>query len=46
MPEIWIPYGKVEVPIDIKTENLDQFIENNNEEIIKPEWNTIQAKGQ
>lgn len=41
MPEIWIPYGKVEVPIDIKTENLDQFIENNNEEIIKPEWNAI-----
>ena len=42
MPEIWIPYGKVEIPINIKTENLEQPIENNNnEQIIRPEWDII-----
>ena len=30
MPEVWIPYGEVEVSIDIKSENLAGIYENNN----------------
>ena len=29
MPEVWIPYGEVEVSIDIKSENLAGIYENN-----------------
>ncbi|MFQ6010645.1 MAG: hypothetical protein ACE5KG_00525, partial [Nitrososphaerales archaeon] len=29
MPEIWLPYGNVEVPLDIRSENLGELIENN-----------------
>ena len=27
MPEIWLPYGDVEIPLEIKTENLDSILE-------------------
>ncbi|MCZ6613502.1 MAG: hypothetical protein O6762_02340 [Thaumarchaeota archaeon] len=28
MPEIWLPYGDVDVPLDIRTENLGELVEN------------------
>ena len=27
MPEIWLPYGDVEIPLEIKTENIDSVLE-------------------
>jgi len=28
LPEIWLPYGDVDVPLDIRTENLGELVEN------------------
>ena len=33
MPEIWIPYGDIEVSVDINTENLLGIIKNQNKNI-------------
>ena len=33
MPEIWIPYGEVEVSVDINAENLHSIIQNKNKNI-------------
>ncbi len=41
MPEIWLQYGRVEVPLDIKAENLTRVVEFKEFSLVEPDWSQV-----